>query len=589
LLRKSLKWIAVAFAAIVICTIGYYGYAFYDFGVDIHENNKKEENLPPAVSPQPTSQQEVYTPPKWEGKERVNILLLGGDSRSVLKNTTPRSDTMMLVSVDPVTKKAHLFSILRDTYVKIPGYGEDRINTAYTKGGAKLAMQTVSQLMGIDIQYYVYTDFQGFVALVDAIGGVEIDVEKNMVYRDSHEPELDINLKKGLQVLDGKQALQYVRFRHDALSDYSRTERQRKFMLAVAKKMQTTSSILRLPSILNKMDPYITTNLTISDMLKLGALGFDVKAEGIQGVQVPPSNLLTEANIGGASVLTVNQKRLQQFVADTLEGKTPDTALAKNSSSGGSSASTSGSKDSPGSSSSSGTSGSSGSTNTSSGSSSGPKSSAGTSPSSGTKTQSAGSGSGTGGVKSETGSGSSSSGQKSAAENSASSGSQKPAAENNTGSGSKTSGSSAGNAGKTDASGSGEKSAESGSSADSKPDRDLAGNSSGTAEGAGTPRSDTGSQKQPGTSGANGGEQTGKPGSSSSGQEKDPTASEGAKDAEGSGTVKPDETKTGTDSPERTGGEGGNSGSAGVFPIVDYTGPDSGFKFGPDYPQRDEP
>jgi LCP family protein required for cell wall assembly len=550
LLRKSLKWIAVAFAAIVICTIGYYGYAFYDFGVDIHENNKKEENLPPAVSPQPTSQQEVYTPPKWEGKERVNILLLGGDSRSVLKNTTPRSDTMMLVSVDPVTKKAHLFSILRDTYVKIPGYGEDRINTAYTKGGAKLAMQTVGQLLGIDIQYYVYTDFQGFVALVDAIGGVEIDVEKNMVYRDSHEPELDINLKKGLQVLDGKQALQYVRFRHDALSDYSRTERQRKCMLAVAKKMQTTSSILRLPSILNKMDPYITTNLTVSDMLKLGALGFDVRAEGIESVQVPPSNLLTEANIGGASVLTVNPKRLQQFVADTLEGKTQDTALAKNSSSGSSSASTSGAKSSSGSPS------SSGSSNTSSGSSSGSKTSSGTSPGSGTKTPSAGSGSGTGGAKSEAGGGASSSGAKSAAENSASSGSKIP-------------GSSAGNAGNTVASGSGETS-ESGTSADSKSDdRNAVGHSSGTTGGAGTPKSDAGSPDQPRSSAANSGEQAGKPGSSSSGvQEKDRSSLEGSKAAEGSGT----------DSPDRA---GASSGSAGIFPIVDYTGPDSGFKFGP--------
>jgi LCP family protein required for cell wall assembly len=245
-------------------------------------------------------------------------MLLGADSRGTAKNDTPRSDTIMIASVDPVTKKAALFSILRDTYVKIPGHGQDRINTAFSLGGPNLAMKTAGDLLGLPIQYYVYTDFQGFMALVDAIGGIELDVEKDMKYRDSEEPEFDINLKKGLQHMDGKTALQYVRFRHDALSDYARTERQRKFMTAVAEEMQTTSSILRLPSILNKIDPYITTNMSISDMIKLASLGFEVKANGVTGVQVPPSNLLDEENIGGASVLTVNPAKLQKYVKEQL-------------------------------------------------------------------------------------------------------------------------------------------------------------------------------------------------------------------------------------------------------------------------------
>src|SRR5690606_33720966 len=149
------------------------------------------------------------------GKDRVNILLLGGDSRGLSKNDVPRSDSNMVISVDPVTKKAHLFSILRDTYVRIPGHGMDRINTALVYGGPQLAMQTTSELLGLPIQYFVFTDFQGFMELVDALGGIELDVEKDMKYHDSVEPEFDIDLKKGLQHLDGKTALQYVRFRHD--------------------------------------------------------------------------------------------------------------------------------------------------------------------------------------------------------------------------------------------------------------------------------------------------------------------------------------------------------------------------------------
>lgn len=319
---RKVKWIALACTAVILCVIGYYGYSFYQFGNHIQEN-QQEPFFTPYI-PQNTSQTEE-APPKWEGKERVNILLLGADSRGTSKNATPRSDTIMIASVDPVTKKAALFSILRDTYVKIPGHGQDRINSAFALGGPNLTMKTVGDLLGLPIQYYVYTDFQGFMALVDAIGGIELDVEKDMKYHDSEEPQFDINLKKGLQHMDGKTALQYVRFRHDALSDYSRTERQRKFMTAVAQELQTTSSILRLPTILNKIDPYITTNLSITDMIKLGALGFDVKAQGVNGVQIPPSNLLEEDSIGGASVLTVNPAKLQKFVKEQLEGTATDT------------------------------------------------------------------------------------------------------------------------------------------------------------------------------------------------------------------------------------------------------------------------
>ncbi|MBD2865833.1 LCP family protein [Paenibacillus sp. IB182363] len=313
---RKVKWIALSLTAVILCVVGYYGYSLYQFGNHIQE--KQDDPLFSQFKPQPTSQKEE-APPKWEGKERVNILLLGADARGLSKNEVPRSDTIMVVSVDPVTKKANLFSILRDTYLKIPGHGDDRINAALANGGPNLAMKTVGDLLGLSIQYYVYTDFQGFMALVDAIGGIELEVEKDMKYRDSEEPEFDINLKKGLQHMDGKTALQYVRFRHDAMSDYSRTERQRKFMTAVAEELQTTSSILRLPSILNKIDPYITTNISITDMIKLGSLGFEVKAQGINSQQIPPLNLLQEDNIGGASVITVNKQKLHQFVKNQLE------------------------------------------------------------------------------------------------------------------------------------------------------------------------------------------------------------------------------------------------------------------------------
>jgi LCP family protein required for cell wall assembly len=318
-MAKTFKWVLLSFTLLVLAVIGYYTYSFLQFAN--HIQNKPEGSMFPATRPQGITQN-GYTPPTWGGKERVNVLLLGGDSRGLKKNEVPRSDTIMVASIDPVTKKAVLLSILRDTYVKIPGYGDDRINSALALGGPELAMKTVSDLLGIPIQYYVYTDFKGFIALVDAIGGIEIEVEKNMKYSDSEDGhEYDINLKKGLQHMDGKTALQYVRFRHDALSDFARTERQRKFIQAVAQKMQTTSSLLKLPRILSSIDPYIETNLTTTDMLKLGSLAYEAKAEGIVGEQIPPSHLLVEKNVGGASVLTADKNKLKAYVQELFNGK----------------------------------------------------------------------------------------------------------------------------------------------------------------------------------------------------------------------------------------------------------------------------
>jgi len=319
---KIWKTALITFAVLFLGVVGYYAYSIFDFFTP-----EDEEQLlhPPSAVDQPGGsaiqpEKVEYEPPKWEGKERVNILLLGVDSRDATGNSLPRSDTMLVASIDPVSKQAHLFSLLRDTYVNIPGKGEHKLNSAVVYGGPKLAMQTVSELTGLDIQYYVYTDFEGFVHLIDEIGGIEFYVEKDMKYTSKADgPEYDINLKEGLQHLDGKTALQYVRFRRDALSDYARTERQRKFLTAVAEKTLTFSSLMNLPNILKAVDPYVHTNLTPAEVVKLGWLGLDVRKKEVIGVQLPPSNLLREETIGGESVLTINPARLKKYIQEQFE------------------------------------------------------------------------------------------------------------------------------------------------------------------------------------------------------------------------------------------------------------------------------
>jgi LCP family protein required for cell wall assembly len=259
---------------------------------------------------------QTTAPAKWESTDRINILLLGGDSRN---SEIQSSDSIIIVSIDPATKKVKLLSILRDTYVKIPGYGEDRISKAITMGGSSLAMRTIEEWAGIPIQYYVYMNLPGFINLIDLIGGIDIEVEKDMNYVDSNEDSMyEIHLKKGYQHLDGIKALQYVRFRHDALSDFARTERQRKFVKAIVKELLTTTTVMELPKLIEAIEPFIETNLNVDDMIKLGKLGFDIETESIDSIQLPPMELIQEKSVNGKAVLYVEPEQIKSYVKSIL-------------------------------------------------------------------------------------------------------------------------------------------------------------------------------------------------------------------------------------------------------------------------------
>ncbi|WCT57759.1 LCP family protein [Paenibacillus kyungheensis] len=315
MLKKILqkwKWIVSICLIVGVSTVGYYTYSIYQFAHTI--------SIADDTYHSPATDQEQATPvsiPKWDGKEPVYILLMGTDTRDADSNG--RSDSMMVATIDPVTKKAYIMSILRDTYVDIPGHGSSRLNAAYSYGGVELAKETVSNLLGIPIDYYVTIDFEGFKTLVDKIGGVEIDVEKDMNYTDGGDQHrYDIHLTKGLQHLDGTHALQYVRFRHDATSDFTRTERQRKFLTALAAELQSSTSIVKLPSILSSIAPYLHTNLSLTDMIKLSSLGLDINLDKTEKLQIPPNHLLQEIKVKGASVIGVDNRKLHEYVQEQL-------------------------------------------------------------------------------------------------------------------------------------------------------------------------------------------------------------------------------------------------------------------------------
>ena len=245
---------------------------------------------------------------------RLNFLLMGIDARK--GETVSRTDSIILASVDTQSKQASMLSIPRDTRVQIPGHGMDRINAASVYGGPELTIKIVEKLLGIPVDYYVMTNFNGFKDIVDTLGGVTIDVEKNMNYYDPTDNFL-INLKKGVQRMDGNKAIQYVRFRMDALGDISRTQRQQKFLEALAKEMLQPSTIVKLPRLLPQINKNVETNLGVMDMLSLAKAGKELENMNIV-TETLPGNF---TDIDGVSYWGVDAQKAKLVVADLFKGE----------------------------------------------------------------------------------------------------------------------------------------------------------------------------------------------------------------------------------------------------------------------------
>jgi len=221
---------------------------------------------------------------KGEGDGRINILLLGiGGGNHPGASLT---DTIMLFSIDPVNKKAGLVSIPRDLYVKLNGK-EAKINYAYSIGGSDLAKQTVSKIFDMPIHYFVQLDFEGLVKLVDAVGGVDIYVDKAI--SDPYYPASNMKgydpfyIKAGQYHMDGKLALKYIRSR-ETTSDFDRSARQQKFIRAFWKKTVSLNVLTNpktLFSILNVLSIHLRTDLTIGEIQKLAGLFRDFNPDDL--------------------------------------------------------------------------------------------------------------------------------------------------------------------------------------------------------------------------------------------------------------------------------------------------------------------
>ncbi|WP_019851117.1 LCP family protein [Desulfitobacterium sp. PCE1] len=256
-----------------------------------------------------------------ELKNRISVLLIGADQRPGEKSFN--TDTIILATIDPKSARVSLLSIPRDTRVSIPGHKDIKINGVAPLTDLENLVDVVSDLVGIPISGYIQTNFNGFKKIIDTLGGITVDVEKNMYYETGDDEDGYINLKKGLQKLDGSKALQYARFRNDALGDISRTARQQVVLKAVAGEMLKLSTLPKLPWLIPQLNEAVNTNLQLGDMLKIAKTAVKFKDVEIHTQTLPGSF----HDMNGISYWDVDPEEVREVVSNLLRGITTDKVI----------------------------------------------------------------------------------------------------------------------------------------------------------------------------------------------------------------------------------------------------------------------
>jgi len=271
------------------------------------------------ASTQPTAEPvvpAVALPPAWDGASRVTILLLGVDTEVVIRDgkVSPdragpaRSDTMILLTIDPQSKTAGMLSIPRDLWTNIPRYGYAKINTAYSTGeanklpggGPELAMKTVEDFLGITVNYYAQIDFNTLVQFIDFLDGIRINVPKDLKLTTVIGADKPLYLKKGERVtLNGQEVLAYVRYRYSGGGDFDRSQRQQLIMLAIRDKLVEpywqTRILGNAMEIYNIFSGGIRTNMTFDEIMAMGLMVKDIQVENIKQGSITPPKMVTYA------------------------------------------------------------------------------------------------------------------------------------------------------------------------------------------------------------------------------------------------------------------------------------------------------
>ena len=296
-LSKKKKIIISAFSVLLLLIV-FIASGYFYVRSKIYRPTKQIEK--PTVT-QNTESEETVEYRTVEGI--TNVLLLGVDGID-FDAADQRSDSMIIATLDSNNKKIKLTSLYRDALVYIPGYGENKMNASFSLGGPELVMETIKYNYDINIEKYVMINFVGFEAIIDQIGGIEIDVQEYQLnelnkYIGEATGGNDCPVEEpGLQTLNGKQSLSYARIRKGVGDDYERTERQREVLFKVAEKLQKTKPIKYL-GIATKMLDYLRTNIDLYECLDLAYTVFKFPSLVTEQLSIPVPELSEDVKIDG--------------------------------------------------------------------------------------------------------------------------------------------------------------------------------------------------------------------------------------------------------------------------------------------------
>ncbi len=245
---------------------------------------------------------------------RINILLTGYD---IDHHNISRTDTIMIASLDTSTRDFNIVSIPRDSRVEIPNRGQRRINSAYAFGGIDLTIETIENLLQVPIDYYINLDYEGFINVVDAMGGVELEIEDRMHYVDE-AGDLHIDFSPGTKVLDGEEALKYVRYREPYRADIGRIQRQQKFVQAALNQLFSPGMLIDMPQIASEGLNSVYTNINLSDFIPFLSLIFDIDIDEINTAKLAGH----PETIGEANYWILDTEEKHRIVDEYLRGET---------------------------------------------------------------------------------------------------------------------------------------------------------------------------------------------------------------------------------------------------------------------------
>jgi len=305
----------LAFGAVV-------GGSYLWFREQVSEANERvDPEVRTVLTEKPSSTIATVPEEKLPSPSAMNLLVLGSDRRPDEEGEPARSDTVILVHVDPDNDYLSFLSLPRDLRVRVPGHGTNKLNYAFFAGGPALTIKTIEQLTGVDINHYVEVSFDAFKDITDALGGVYVDVDQRY-YNDNPAYEL-VKLAPGYQLLHGEDALDFVRFRHDRNLDFGRMERQQLFLSAMREQAMGWDLPIKLPGLVSALFQNVATDLSANEILKLAYWIVTLDGNRMRRIALTGS----AEEIEGVAYVLASDKSMAAAVSSflTLPGTTPDT------------------------------------------------------------------------------------------------------------------------------------------------------------------------------------------------------------------------------------------------------------------------